>query len=56
MNARTPILTERDHRNLDAFIAHALADLQAGTVSSTQVAGALVDLIAAVENSTTFAQ
>ncbi|QOT82213.1 hypothetical protein [Cupriavidus basilensis] len=49
MTSRSPILTNRDHKNLDEFLGHALEDFKAGVITKNQAIGGLVQMIAAVD-------
>lgn len=49
MSYRTPILTQADHRNLDAFLRAILDDLQNGVITKEQVVGGLTQAIGALD-------
>lgn len=49
MTTRTPILTDRDHTNMDAFLGHVLEDFKAGTITKEQAVGDLAHVIAAID-------
>ncbi len=49
MTERTPILNNKDHMNLDAFLGHALEDFKSGTITKAQAVGGIVDMIAAID-------
>lgn len=49
MTSRSPILSNKDHANLDAFLGHALEDFRAGAITKNQAIGGLVQMIAAID-------
>ena len=49
MSTRAPTLTNRDHNNMDAFLNHVLEDFKNGELTKAQVAGALTQIIAAID-------
>lgn len=49
MTSRAPIFMNRDHVNLDAFLAHALEDFKAGRITKDQAVGGMVQMIAALD-------
>lgn len=49
MSAREPSLTDRDHDNMDLFLNHILEDFKNGDLTKNQVAGALKQIISAID-------
>ena len=49
MTFRNASLTERDHRNMDAFLGHVLEDFKAGTITKDQAVGGLAHVMAALD-------
>lgn len=49
MSNRPPILTNRDHKNMDAFLGNVLEDFKAGEITKDEAIGALAHVIAAID-------
>jgi len=49
MTNRSPTLTTRDHKNMDAFLGHVLEDFKSGDISKDEAIGALAHVIAAID-------
>jgi hypothetical protein len=46
---RNPTLTNRDHKNMDAFLGHVLDDYKAGVITKAEAVGGLAHVIAAID-------
>jgi hypothetical protein len=46
---RSPTLTDRDHRNMDAFLAAVLDDYKAGEIDRDRAVSGLAHVMAAVD-------
>ncbi len=46
-------LSERDHKNMDAFLGHALEDFKAGLITKDQAVGGLAHVMAALDKGNT---
>lgn len=53
MSTRKPNLTERDHKNMDAFLGHVLDDYKAGEITKDEAIGALAHVMAALDKGNT---
>ena len=49
MTTRSPTLTNRDHKNMDAFLGFVLDDYKAGEITKEEAIGALAHVIAAID-------
>lgn len=46
---KTPTLTDRDHRNMDAFLGAVVDDYKAGVITKEQAVGGLAHVMAALD-------
>ena len=44
-----PVLSEKDHKNMDAFLGHVLDDYKSGTITRAQAIGGLAHVMAALD-------
>lgn len=44
-----PVLTDRDHKNMDAFLGHVLDDYKTGVISKESAIGSLAHVMAALD-------
>jgi hypothetical protein len=49
MTMRSPSLTDRDHKNMDAFLGHVLDDYKAGEITKEEAVGGLAHVMAALD-------
>lgn len=46
---REPTLSNRDHKNMDAFLGHVLEDFKSGAITKEQAVGGLAHVMAALD-------
>lgn len=49
MSTRTPVLNNKDHTNLTAFLGHVLEDFKAGEITKDEAIGGIAHMVAAVD-------
>lgn len=49
MSVTKPALTERDHKNMDAFLGHVLDDYKSGEITKDEAIAGLAHVMAALD-------